>query len=55
MDSFQGYATATGEVIFNTTQVKDPFHVVYLAGDKPRRRLEKLFDFNDDYTPLQQT
>ncbi|CAB0584140.1 hypothetical protein CIP107546_00251 [Corynebacterium diphtheriae] len=47
MDSFQGYTTAT--------QVKDPFHVVHLAGDKPRGRLEKLFDFHDDYTPLQQT
>ncbi|MHC9548818.1 transposase [Corynebacterium diphtheriae] len=55
MDGFQGYATAAGEVIFNTTQVIDPFHVVRLAGDKLRRRLEKLFDFDDDYAPLQQT
>ncbi|AEX42635.1 transposase [Corynebacterium diphtheriae] len=55
MDSFQGYTTAAGDVIFNTTQVIDPFHVVHLAGDKPRGRLKKLFDFNDDYAPLQQT
>ncbi|MHC9801986.1 hypothetical protein ACQXZR_08970 [Corynebacterium diphtheriae] len=55
MDSFQGYATAAGDVIFNTTQVIDPFHVVHLAGDKPRGRLKKLFDFDDDYAPLQQT
>ncbi|WP_327795937.1 transposase [Corynebacterium belfantii] len=34
MDSFQGYATAAGDVIFNTTQVIDLFHVVRLAGDK---------------------
>ncbi|CAB1044487.1 hypothetical protein FRC0549_01773 [Corynebacterium diphtheriae] len=52
MDSFQGYTTAAGDVIFNTTQVIDPFHVVHLAGDKPRGRLKKLFDFNDDYAPL---
>ncbi|OJI00375.1 transposase [Corynebacterium diphtheriae] len=55
MDGFQGYATAAGEVIFNTTQVIDLFHVVHLAGDKPRGRLEKLFDFDDDYALLQQT
>ncbi|CAB0616084.1 hypothetical protein CIP107555_02001 [Corynebacterium diphtheriae] len=47
MDGLQGYATAT--------QVMDPFHVVCLAGDKPRGRLEKLFDFDDDYALLQQT
>ncbi|CAB0575654.1 hypothetical protein CIP107534_01943 [Corynebacterium diphtheriae] len=47
MNSFQGYATAT--------QVTDLFHVVHLTGDKPRGRLEKLFDFDDDYAPLQQT
>ncbi|CAB0523893.1 hypothetical protein CIP101352_02040 [Corynebacterium diphtheriae] len=35
MNGFQGYATAT--------QVKDLFHVVRLAGDKPRGRLEELF------------
>ncbi|OLN12157.1 ISL3 family transposase, partial [Corynebacterium diphtheriae subsp. lausannense] len=33
----------------------DLFHVVRLTGDKPRGRLEELFDFDDDYTPLQQT
>ncbi|CAB0617015.1 hypothetical protein CIP107536_01994 [Corynebacterium diphtheriae] len=54
MNSFQGYATATGDVIFNATQVIDPFHVVHLAGDKPRGRLEKLFDFDNDYAPLQE-
>ncbi|MHC9948260.1 transposase [Corynebacterium diphtheriae] len=34
MDGFQGYATAAGDVIFNATQIMDPFHVVRLAGDK---------------------
>ncbi|CAB0620237.1 hypothetical protein CIP107557_02110 [Corynebacterium diphtheriae] len=33
MDGFQGYTTAT--------QVMDPFHIVRLAGDKSRGRLEK--------------
>ncbi|CAB0845537.1 hypothetical protein FRC0360_00248 [Corynebacterium diphtheriae] len=28
---------------------------MHLAGDKPRGRLEKLFDFDNDYAPLQQT
>ncbi|CAB0624124.1 hypothetical protein FRC0485_02192 [Corynebacterium diphtheriae] len=47
MDGLQGYATAT--------QVIDLFHVVRLADDNPRGRLEKLFDFDDDYALLGRT
>ncbi|MCQ9332487.1 ISL3 family transposase, partial [Corynebacterium phoceense] len=63
MDGFQGYATAAGEVIPNATQVMDPLYrnrktlltTERLLTDKQRGRLEELFDFDDDYAPLQET
>src|SRR5699024_12458616 len=34
MDRFQGYATASKELLPTARRVMDPFHVVGLAGDK---------------------
>src|SRR5699024_10176113 len=34
MDGFQGYATASKELLPTARRVMDPFHVVGLAGDK---------------------
>ncbi len=44
MDGFQGYATASKELIPSARRVMDPFHVVRLAGDKLtacRQRLQR--------------
>ncbi|MGP5115733.1 transposase, partial [Corynebacterium casei] len=44
MDGFQGYATASKELVPNARRVMDPFHVVRLAGDKLtacRQRLQR--------------
>ncbi|MGO3876949.1 MAG: ISL3 family transposase [Corynebacterium sp.] len=44
MDGFQGYATASKELLPTARRVMDPFHVVRLAGDKLtacRQRLQR--------------
>lgn len=44
MDGFQGYATASKELLPRAKRVMDPFHVVRLAGDKLttyRQRLQR--------------
>lgn len=44
MDGFQGYATASKELLPSARRVMDPFHVVRLAGDKLtacRQRLQR--------------
>lgn len=44
MDGFQGYATASKELLPTARRVMDPFHVVRLTGDKLtacRQRLQR--------------
>lgn len=42
MDGFQGYATASKQLLPTARRVMDPFHVVRLAGDKLTRCRQRL-------------